>query len=38
MVAPRIAQATVVHKKMKVIALMRLIIDIPPGTDAPSVS
>jgi hypothetical protein len=32
-VAPRIAQAKVVHKKMKVIAAMRLIMDVLPVTD-----
>jgi len=37
-VAPRMAQATAVHKKMKIIAAMRLIIEVLPGTDASLVS
>ena len=36
-VAPRMAHATAVHKKMKIIAAMRLIMDVLPGTDESSV-
>jgi hypothetical protein len=34
MVAPRIPQAKAAHKKMKVIAAIRLIMDVLPDADA----